>query len=232
MHRTVIIVALLFCLARRGGGLALSAAKPVEHVAAPDLKPSFKPSTNWIKKAQQLQETGKCKFAGKQPGLTQIEIPFVLLVSAKGGVQSVKVGDTGCPELETYVGQIVRRFGPAQIVRPKGMPPFWRQSRFVAGLARLTLRDDQLERYARHIVLKEIGGEGQRRLLDAHVAVIGAGGIGSPVIQYLAAAGVGRLTVIDDDIIALSNLQRQTLFGTSDVGLAKTAVASEVVARL
>ena len=96
----------------------------------------------------------------------------------------------------------------------------------------MTLRDDQLERYARHIVLKEIGGEGQRRLLDAHVAVIGAGGIGSPVIQYLAAAGVGRLTVIDDDIIALSNLQRQTLFGTSDVGLAKTAVASEVVARL
>jgi adenylyltransferase/sulfurtransferase len=96
----------------------------------------------------------------------------------------------------------------------------------------LTLRDDQLERYARHIVLKEIGGEGQRRLLDAHVAVIGAGGIGSPVIQYLAAAGVGRLTVIDDDIIALSNLQRQTLFGTADVGLAKTAVASEVVARL
>ena len=63
----------------------------------------------------------------------------------------------------------------------------------------MTLRDDQLERYARHIVLKEIGGEGQRRLLDAHVAVIGAGGIGSPVIQYLAAAGVGRLTVIDDD---------------------------------
>lgn len=96
----------------------------------------------------------------------------------------------------------------------------------------MTLRDDQLERYARHIVLKEIGGEGQRRLLEAHVAVIGAGGIGSPVIQYLAAAGVGRLTVIDDDIIALSNLQRQTLFGTSDVGLAKTAVASEVVARL
>jgi adenylyltransferase/sulfurtransferase len=96
----------------------------------------------------------------------------------------------------------------------------------------LTLSDHQLERYARHIVLKEIGGEGQRRLLDAHVAVIGAGGIGSPVIQYLAAAGVGRLTVIDDDIIALSNLQRQTLFGTADVGLAKTAVAAKAVARL
>lgn len=97
------------------------------------LKPSFKPSTGWIRKAQQLQEAGTCKFAGKEPGLTQIEIPFVLLVSAKGGVQSVKVGETGCPELEAYVGQIVRRFGPAQIARPKGTPPFWRQSRFVAG---------------------------------------------------------------------------------------------------
>lgn len=96
----------------------------------------------------------------------------------------------------------------------------------------MTLRDDQLERYARHIVLKEIGGEGQRRLLDAHVAVIGAGGIGSPVIQYLAAAGIGRLTVIDDDVVALSNLQRQTLFGTADVGSAKTAVAAGAVARL
>lgn len=96
----------------------------------------------------------------------------------------------------------------------------------------MILTDEQLERYARHIVLKEIGGDGQRRLLDGHVAVIGAGGIGSPVIQYLAAAGVGRLTVIDDDIVALSNLQRQTLFGTADVGLAKTEVAAEAVARL
>lgn len=96
----------------------------------------------------------------------------------------------------------------------------------------MTLTDEQLERYARHIILKEIGGEGQRRLLDAHVGVVGAGGIGSPVIQYLAAAGVGRLTVIDDDIVALSNLQRQTLFGTADLGLAKTEVVATAVARL
>lgn len=94
------------------------------------------------------------------------------------------------------------------------------------------LRDQQLDRYARHIVLKEIGGEGQRRLLDSHVAVIGAGGIGSPVIQYLAAAGIGRLTVIDDDQVALSNLQRQTLFGTGDVGAGKTVVAERAVAKL
>jgi len=94
------------------------------------------------------------------------------------------------------------------------------------------LSDEQLERYARHIVLKEIGGEGQTRLLEARVAVIGAGGIGSPLIQYLAAAGVGHLAVIDDDVVALSNLQRQTLFGTDDVGAAKVDVARRAVAQL
>ncbi|HEV2746178.1 MAG TPA: HesA/MoeB/ThiF family protein [Allosphingosinicella sp.] len=89
----------------------------------------------------------------------------------------------------------------------------------------MTLSDAQLDRYARHIVLKEIGGDGQRRLLEASAIVVGAGGIGSPVIQYLAAAGVGRLTVIDHDLVSLSNLQRQTLFTTGDQGHAKTSVA-------
>ncbi len=96
----------------------------------------------------------------------------------------------------------------------------------------MTLTDPQLNRYARHIILKEIGGDGQRRLLSAQVVVIGAGGIGSPAIQYLAAAGVGRLTVIDDDRVDLSNLQRQTLFGTGDVGALKAEAAALAVARL
>jgi molybdopterin-synthase adenylyltransferase len=96
----------------------------------------------------------------------------------------------------------------------------------------MTLSDDQLDRYARHIVLKEIGGEGQRKLLQAEVVIIGAGGIGSPAIQYLAAAGVGALRVIDDDAVALANLQRQVLFGTADIARAKTDVAGEAVARL
>lgn len=94
------------------------------------------------------------------------------------------------------------------------------------------LSDAQLDRYARHIVLREIGGEGQRRLLEARIAVVGAGGIGAPAIQYLAAAGVGTLKVIDDDAVALDNLQRQVLFATDDVGRPKTEVAGEVVARL
>jgi molybdopterin-synthase adenylyltransferase len=93
----------------------------------------------------------------------------------------------------------------------------------------LTLSDSQLERYARHIILKEIGGEGQRRLLGAEVVVIGAGGIGSPAIQYLAAAGVGLLTIVDDDKVALSNLQRQTLYGTADIGEPKSRLAKRRV---
>jgi adenylyltransferase/sulfurtransferase len=96
----------------------------------------------------------------------------------------------------------------------------------------VSLSDAQLDRYARHIVLKEIGGEGQRKLLAATVTLIGAGGIGSPAIQYLAAAGVGALRVIDDDAVSIDNLQRQILFGSGDVGRSKGAVADEAVARL
>lgn len=94
------------------------------------------------------------------------------------------------------------------------------------------LSDADLARFARHIVLKEIGGTGQIRLRRARVAVIGAGGIGSPALQYLVAAGIGRITIIDDDAVDLSNLQRQTLFGTPDLGTAKTDAAAASLARL
>lgn len=88
------------------------------------------------------------------------------------------------------------------------------------------LSDEELDRYARHVVLKEIGGAGQVRMKAARVAVIGAGGIGSPAIQYLAAAGIGRLDVIDDDRVDLSNLQRQTIFATHDSGEPKAQAAA------
>lgn len=96
----------------------------------------------------------------------------------------------------------------------------------------MTLRDDQLERYARHIVLKEVGGAGQHKLIASRVMVIGAGGLGSPCIQYLAAAGVGTIGVVDDDAVSLSNLQRQVLHGTADVGRSKVTSAVDAVARL
>jgi adenylyltransferase/sulfurtransferase len=96
----------------------------------------------------------------------------------------------------------------------------------------VTLSDAQLDRYARHIVLKEIGGEGQRRLLDSTVTLVGAGGIGSPALQYLAAAGVGSLKAIDDDSVSIDNLQRQILFGTLDLDRPKVEVAREALNRL
>jgi adenylyltransferase/sulfurtransferase len=94
------------------------------------------------------------------------------------------------------------------------------------------LTDAELERYARHIVLKEVGGTGQLALSRASVAMVGAGGLGSPALQYLAAAGVGRITIIDDDRVSLSNLQRQTLFGTADLGARKADIAAVRLADL
>ena len=89
------------------------------------------------------------------------------------------------------------------------------------------LPPDRLDRFARHIVLPEIGGTGQVVLAGASVALVGLGGIGSPVLQYLAAAGVGALTLIDDDVVEASNLQRQTIFAESDIGLGKAAAARD-----
>ena len=96
----------------------------------------------------------------------------------------------------------------------------------------MSLTPQQLERYARHIMLREVGGPGQQALLKAHVALVGAGALGGPAAMYLAAAGVGKLTIIDDDDVSLSNLQRQVLFATGDVGRAKTEVAEERLSAL
>ena len=94
------------------------------------------------------------------------------------------------------------------------------------------LSPEELERYARHIVLPEIGGAGQQRLKRARVLVIGAGGLGAPVLEYLAAAGVGTLGLVDDDVVSLSNLQRQVIHDTQAVGLAKTESAASAIARI
>jgi adenylyltransferase/sulfurtransferase len=90
----------------------------------------------------------------------------------------------------------------------------------------------ELERYARHIVLREVGGPGQAALKRARVLVIGAGGLGAPVLMYLAAAGVGTLGVIDDDTVSLSNLQRQIIHGTGDLGVPKVESAAATITRL
>ena len=91
---------------------------------------------------------------------------------------------------------------------------------------------DEIARYQRHIVLPEIGGAGQQRLKAARVLVIGAGGLGAPVLQYLAAAGVGTIGIVDDDIVSLSNLQRQVIHDTDTIGKPKTQSSSDAIARL
>src|SRR5690349_6751959 len=94
------------------------------------------------------------------------------------------------------------------------------------------LTPEELERYARHIVMREVGGPGQARLKAARVLVIGAGGLGAPLLMYLAAAGVGTIGIVDDDAVSLSNLQRQVIFTTADVGAAKAARAQAAIANL
>jgi molybdopterin/thiamine biosynthesis adenylyltransferase len=94
------------------------------------------------------------------------------------------------------------------------------------------LTSEELERYARHIVLRDVGGPGQAALKRARVLVVGAGGLGAPVLLYLAAAGVGTLGIIDDDTVSLSNLQRQVIHATPDIGRSKVDSAADVIHRL
>ncbi|MFL6797194.1 MAG: HesA/MoeB/ThiF family protein [Xanthobacteraceae bacterium] len=94
------------------------------------------------------------------------------------------------------------------------------------------LSPEEIERYARHIVLHEVGGPGQAALKEARVLVVGAGGLGAPVLLYLAAAGVGTLGIVDDDTVALSNLQRQVIHDTPAIGMPKVESAAAVIGRL
>src|SRR3546814_3167424 len=96
----------------------------------------------------------------------------------------------------------------------------------------MDVSDAQIDRYARHLVLPEIGEEGQAKLLNARVLVIGAGGLGSPLLLYLAAAGVGTLGIVDDDTVDLSNLQRQVLHDTTSLGAAKVDSARRRLAAI
>jgi molybdopterin/thiamine biosynthesis adenylyltransferase len=103
---------------------------------------------------------------------------------------------------------------------------------YITGMLTTQLSSEELERYARHIVLREVGGPGQAALRRARVLVVGAGGLGAPVLLYLAAAGVGALGIVDDDTVSLSNLQRQVIHGTPDIGAPKTDSAANTVRRV
>ena len=92
--------------------------------------------------------------------------------------------------------------------------------------------DEQVERYSRHIILPEVGGEGQSKLLESKVLLVGAGGLGSPAAYYLAAAGIGNMGIIDFDTVDLSNLQRQIIHNTDRIGMLKTESAKKTIAAL
>jgi molybdopterin/thiamine biosynthesis adenylyltransferase len=96
----------------------------------------------------------------------------------------------------------------------------------------MALSPDEIQRYKRHLVLKEVGGQGQQQLKAARVLVVGAGGLGSPLLMYLAAAGIGTLGVVDDDHVSLDNLQRQIVHDTAHIGAPKVASAADMIARL
>ena len=96
----------------------------------------------------------------------------------------------------------------------------------------MSFSDEEVERYARHLVLREIGGPGQQKLKAARVLMVGMGGLGAPAALYLAAAGVGRIGLLDPDVVSLSNLQRQVLYGMGDIGRAKVVAAGERLAAL
>ena len=96
----------------------------------------------------------------------------------------------------------------------------------------MSLSSEEVERYARQIVLRGVGGPGQNKLKAARALVVGAGGLGSPALQYLAGAGVGTLGIVDDDEVALSNLHRQIIHGTGDVGRPKTESAAAAIQRI
>jgi adenylyltransferase/sulfurtransferase len=94
------------------------------------------------------------------------------------------------------------------------------------------LNDEELDRYARHLVLREVGGVGQAKIRRARVLIVGAGGLGNPAALYLAAAGIGKLGLVDDDVVSLSNLQRQILFRTADIGRPKVAAGADALKAL
>ena len=96
----------------------------------------------------------------------------------------------------------------------------------------MTLSEEQIERYSRHIILQDVGGEGQEKILNSKVLIIGTGGLGAPAALYLAAAGVGNLGIIDSDVVDLSNLQRQVIHFTPDVGKPKVESAKEKIAEI
>ncbi|MDO5646467.1 HesA/MoeB/ThiF family protein [Paracoccus sp. (in: a-proteobacteria)] len=148
-----------------------------------------------------------------------------LLVPASDAAQAIGGSARGWLVLGGVVGVVLAYRAALSRLRARAVP-------LDTPAPRDGITDSELDRYARHIVLREVGGPGQMRLRDARVLIVGAGGLGAPVCLYLAAAGVGRITVADDDRITLSNLQRQVIFRTDQCGEGKADTAAAAMSAL
>lgn len=125
----------------------------------------------------------------------------------------------------------LKALGYSRVMSLGGGLAAWKAAAFPTATPKI-LSNDERKRYSRQMILPEVGGTGQQKLKQSKVLVLGAGGLGSPCLLYLAAAGVGRLGVVDHDVVDLSNLQRQIIYATADVGQSKTAVAKNVLTRM
>ena len=167
--------------------------------------------------------------AGRLAAAAAVVLAVVLAVLVLAPASAVARIIGGTPQAWLVAGGVA-----ALILGYRALLGWLRRRARPAGMAPVPqpAADDPLVRYARHIVLREIGGPGQARLRDARVLVVGAGGLGAPVCLYLAAAGVGRITVVDDDTVSLSNLQRQVIFRTADEGRRKAEAAADAMLAL
>jgi len=191
-------------LLKKGERMVLLDVREKEELALGYLKGSlFVPRASLPEKAEIL--------------LPDKEVPIVVYCAA--GVRSLLAAKT------------LKEMGYTQVSSMREGIEGWKSAGYELG-SDSGLTSEQLTRYSRHILLKEVGAEGQIRLLKSKVLLVGAGGLGCPIGLYLAAAGVGTLGIIDADVVDLTNLQRQILHGTADVGRPKTESAKEAIARI
>lgn len=191
-------------LLKKGERMVLLDVREKEELALGYLKGSlFVPRASLPEKAETL--------------LPDKDVPIVVYCAA--GVRSLLAAKT------------LKEMGYSQVSSMREGIEGWKSAGYEVG-SDSGLTSEQLTRYSRHILLKEVGAEGQAQLLKAKVLLVGAGGLGCPAALYLAAAGVGTLGIIDDDRVDLTNLQRQILHRTSDVGRPKTESAKEAIARI
>ena len=185
-------------------------AQDAAHRAAAARSPTGRPRPHRLRHDQERAARGREGGARREPGRALRRRPLRARGAGRRRAGAAAGGARGSFEPAAPAEQ-----APAPTVR-----------------RRRHLTDDEIKRYSRHLILEDVGVEGQKRLKASKVAVVGAGGLGSPALLYLAAAGVGTLTIVDDDTVETSNLQRQIVHDTEEVGEYKAASAASSIKRV